>query len=242
MGSGLYSAVSGAISRLQMMDTISDNLSNGQTPGFKKGGVSFEAILERPQRPEDARGIDYAKIKEGYTDFSQGGLTRTGLPLQLAIEGKGFFKVQDANGQVFFTRQGLLRREVSGNLLTPQGMKVLGEDGRPLSFPSEEVVIDEYGVASFPDGEKVKVPVYEIAEVNKLERQGAAFRNPQDQPAATLIESPRVYQGYIEGSNVKAMQEMARMMEALRVFEACQNMMKNYSERDGKVIELGIIG
>ena len=240
MGSGLYSAVSGAMSRLQMMDTISDNISNGSTAGFKKGAVSFEAILERPKRPEDGRGIDYAKIKEGFTDFSQGGLTRTGVPLQLAIEGEGFFKVQDANGQVFFTRQGLLRRDASGNLMTPQGMKVLGENGDPLSFPSEDVVIDEQGMATFAEGEKVRIPVYEVADVKKLERVGAAFRDAPE-PVATLIERPRVFQGYIEDSNVQATQEMARMMEALRVFEACQKMMKNYSELDGKVIELGVM-
>lgn len=240
MGSGLYSAVSGAMSRLQMMDTISDNLSNGQTAGFKKGGVSFEAILERPQRLEDARGIDYAKIKEGFTDFSQGGLTRTGLPMQVAIEGEGFFKVQDVNGQVFFTRQGLLRREASGNVLTPQGMKVLGEDGQPLNFPSEEVVIDEEGMASFADGGKVRIPVYEVPDVKKLERVGGAFR-AKPEPVATLMARPRVFQGYIEDSNVNSMQEMSRMMEALRVFEACQKSMKNYSELDGKVIELGVM-
>ncbi|NTV14061.1 MAG: flagellar hook basal-body protein [Desulfobulbaceae bacterium] len=240
MGSGLYSAVSGAMSRLQMMDTISDNISNGSTAGFKKGAVSFEAIMERPQRPEDARGIDYAKVKEGFTDFSQGGLTRTGIPLQLAIEGEGFLKVQDANGQLFFTRQGILRREASGNLVTAQGMKVLGEDGKPLSFPGEDVVIDEEGMATFPDGEKVRVPVYEVADVKKLERVGAAFRATPE-PVATLMTKPRVFQGYIEDSNVKATQEMARMMEALRVFEACQKMMKNYSELDGKAIELGVM-
>lgn len=238
MGSGLYSAVSGAMSRLQMMDTISDNISNGQTTGFKKSGISFEAILERPRRPEDARGIDYAKIKEGFTDFSQGGLTRTGLPLQVAIEGEGFFKVQDGNGQVFFTRQGLLRRDISGNMLTPQGMKVLGEDGRPLNFPSEEVVIDEEGMASFSDGVKVRIPVYEVPDVKKLARVGGAFRSGPES-AATLMEKPRVYQGYVEDSNVNTMQETARMMEALRVFEACQKLMKSYSELDGKVIELG---
>jgi len=240
MGSGLYSAVSGAMTRLQMMDTISDNISNGQTTGFKKGGVSFEAILERPQRPEDARGINYAKINEGFTDFAQGGLTRTGIPMQIAIEGEGFFKVQDANGQVFFTRQGLMRRDATGNLLTPQGMKLLGEDGQPLNFSSEDVVIDEEGTASFADGGKVRIPVYEVADVKKLERVGGAFRsNPES--AATLIEKPRVFQGYVEDSNVNTMQETARMMEALRVFEACQKMMKNFSELDGKVIELGVM-
>jgi len=241
MGSGLYSAVSGAMSRLQMMDTISDNLSNGQTAGFKKGGVSFEAILERPRRPEDARGIDYARIKEGFTDFAQGSLTRTGLPLQVAIEGEGFFKVQDRDGQVFFTRQGLLRRDASGNLLTPQGMRLLGEDGRPLVFPSEDVVIDEEGMAAFPEGDKVRIPVYQVADEKKLVRVGGAFRDGGESPA-TLMERPRVFQGYTEDSNVKATEEMVRMMEALRVFEACQKVMKNYSELDGKVIELGVVG
>lgn len=241
MGSGLYSAVSGAMARLQIMDSISDNISNGQTAGFKKSGVAFEAILEQPARPADAQGIDYAKLRGGFSDFSQGGLTRTGLPLQLAIDGEGFFKVQDNNGQIFFTRQGLLHRDLEGNLLNPQGMKLLGEDGQPINFPSTEVVIDEKGMATFNDGTQIRVPVYRAPDVNKLERVGSAFRG-LPVSVAPMMEEPHLFQGYIEDSNVNTMQEMARMMEASRVFEACQKLMKTYADLDGKAVELGIIG
>ena len=242
MSSGFYSAVSGATSRLQMMDTISDNLSNGRTAGFKKGGVSFAALLEQPLRARDARGIDYVQIKQGFSDLSQGGLTRTDIPLQLAIEGEGFFQVQDDKGQSFFTRQGTLQRDPSGNLLTPQGMKLLGEDGRPLVLPADDVLIDEEGMATLPGGEKLRIPVYTVPDVNTLERIGGGlFRAPQPS-AATMMENPRVFQGYLEESNVNAMQEMVRMMESLRVFEACQKMMKNYSEIGRKASDLGIIG
>ena len=242
MSSGLYSAVSGAMSRLRMMDTISDNLSNGQTVGFKKGGVSFEALLERPARPQDASGVDYVQVKEGFSDFAQGGLTKTGLPFQLAIDGGGFFKVQDANGQVFLTRQGNMRRDPNGTMISPQGMKLLGEDGRPLSFPNGEVVIDEQGMAALPDGGKVRVPIYSVPEVAQLERLGGGlFKIPQPETLA-LQKDPHVFQGYVENSNVNTMQEVGRMMESLRAFEACQKVMNNFSELNGKIIEVGIIG
>jgi len=243
MSSGLYSAVSGAMSRLQMMDTISDNLSNGQTAGFKKGGVSFAALLEQPAFAKDALGIDFTKVRDGFSDFSQGGLTKTDVPLQLAIEGEGFLKVRDDNGNLFFTRQGNLRRDPpSGNLLTPQGMKVLDEDGLPLSFPGDDVVIDEDGMALLPDGGTKRIPFYAVKDLDKLERIGGGLFRASKPSEATLLEKPRIYQGYIEGSNVNTMQEMGRMMEALRVFEACQKLMKNYRELDGKAIEIGIIG
>jgi len=242
MSSGLYSAVSGADTRLRMMDTISDNLSNGRTSGFKKGGVSFEALLEQPRRARDMRGIDYARIEEGFTDFSQGGLTRTGIPLQFAIEGEGFFKVQDGGGRQFYTRQADLRRDPSGILLTPQGMKLLGEDGQPLSFPGDSVVVDEEGMAHLPEGGQVRVPIYSFPDTGKLERLGGGLFRAPSSKAATLVEKPRIYQGYVEDSNVNTMHEMGRMMECLRVFEACQKLMKNYRELDAKAIEIGTIG
>ena len=242
MSSGLYSAVSGAKTRLQMMDTISDNLSNGKTPGFKKGGVFFASMLDRSVGLRQARGIDYTQIKEGFSDFSQGELIRTGMPLQLAIEGQGFFKARDANGQIFFTRQGMLRRDPAGNLLTPHGMKLLGEDGRPLSFPGDDVIIDEQGMAQLAGGQKVRVPVYSVPDLTTLERVGGGLFRAARPEDAVLMERPRLFQGYIEDSNVNTMQEMGRMMEALRVFEACQKMMKNYRELDRKAIELGIVG
>lgn len=242
MSSGLYSAVSGAVSRLRMMDTISDNMSNGQTAGFKKGGVSFEALLEQPRRAGAARGIDYARIKDGFSDFSQGGLTRTGIPMQLGIEGEGFFKVRDNAGGVFFTRQGNLRRDPEGALRTAQDMKVLDEDGQPLIFSSDQVVIDEEGMAHLPEGGQVRVPIYSFPETTVLERLGGGLFRAPEPKAATQVQEPRIYQGYLEDSNVNTMQEMGRMMEALRVFEACQKMMKNYRELDGKAIEIGSLG
>lgn len=242
MSSGFYSAVSGATSRLQMMDTISDNLGNSRTAGFKKGGVSFQALLEQPLRSRDARGVDYTKIKGGFSDFSQGGLTRTDIPLQLAIEGEGFFQVQDDSGQSFFTRQGNLRRDLSGNLVTPQGMKVLGEDGRPLLLTSGDVIIDEGGMVLLPEGEKLRIPIYTVPDENGLERLGGGLFKARNPAAATMLENPRVYQGYLEDSNVNAMQEMVRMMEALRVFEACQKVMKKYRDMGSKINEIGTVG
>ncbi|MCF6289667.1 MAG: flagellar hook basal-body protein [Desulfobacterales bacterium] len=242
MSSGMYSAVSGAATRLRMMDTISDNLSNGKTPGFKKGGFFFASMLDRSVDLRQARGIDYTQIKEGFSDFTQGELIRTGVPLQLAIEGEGFFKVRDGNGQIFFTRQGMLRRDPSGHLLTQHGMKLIGENGRPLSFPDNGVTIDEQGMAQLSGGQKMRVPVYSVPDLAMLERVGGGLFRAARPEDAVMLERPRVFQGYIEDSNVNIMREMGRMMESLRIFEACQKMMKNYRELDRKVIELGVIG
>ncbi len=242
MSSGLYSAVSGAVARMQMMDTITDNLSNGQTNGFKKGGVAFEALLEQPPVPGKAQGVDYAEIKDGFTDFSQGTLTRTDIPTQFAIEGKGFFKVQDGSGQQYFTREGSLRRDQAGHLVTPEGMAHLGEDNKPLVVPAEGLEIDEQGVAQLPDGTQVKIPLYTFPETSALERVGGGMFKAANPATATQVAKPRIYQGYVEDSNVNTMHEMGRMMEALRVFEACQKLMKNYRDLDNKAIDLGTVG
>ena len=241
MSSGIYSAVSGAVSRLQLMDTITDNLSNSQTTGFKKGGVAFSALLEQPQNAKDARGVDFTQLKGGYSDFSQGTLTRTNIPMQLAIEGEGFFKVQNAEGDTFFTRQGDFHRDPEGNLRTSQQMLVLGTDGRPISLPADNVEIDEEGNAKLPDGDTKQIPIYKFAEDGSLKRVGGSLFTSPNPDAAQLVEKPTIYQGYVEDSNVSTMQEMGAMIDALRQFEACQKVMKTYNELDGKANEIGIL-
>lgn len=243
--SGKYSALSGALSRLKLMDSISDNLANNKTVGFKKSQVAFEARLADARAVRGNQILSLTDIKEGFTDYSQGPLIRTGIPTNVAIDGEGFFKVQDLEGEIHYTRQGNFHIDPAGILTTSAGMHVLGENRRPIILPSPDVSIDERGRIMLEGGETVQLPIYDFTDSSVLERIGGGLfkvskENIKD--FEELVPEPNIVQGQIEDSNVNMMQEMGKMIEANRAFEACQKMLKNYSTLDSKAIELGRIG
>lgn len=245
MSSGKYSALSGALSRLKLMDSISDNLANNKTVGFKKSQVAFEARLADARAVRGNQIHSLTEAREGFTDYTQGSLIRTDVKTNVAIDGAGLFKVQDDQGGVHYTRQGNFQVDLEGILTTSEGMKVLGENNRPIVLPSSDVSIDERGRITSEEGEAGQLPVYTFADPTVMERIGGGlFRVSQDdiKNFEQRLPEPVIVQGRIEDSNVNMMQEMGKMMEALRAFEACQKMLKNYGTLDNKAIELGRIG
>ncbi|BCR06613.1 flagellar basal-body rod protein FlgF [Desulfuromonas versatilis] len=241
MSSGLYSALSGATSRLQLMDTISDNLANLKTSGFKKGINRFESLLEEAKAGPTATGVNYARLQEGFSDFGQGTLVKTGVPLHLGIEGEGFFKVRDEGGNILYTRQGIMRRDAEGNLLTGSGLQVLDESGKPLNLPGETLTIDERGNATTEAG-VVRIPLFAFESPGQMQRVGSGLFVAASGAQDRLVDEPRLYQGQLEESNVSMMDETTRMMEALRAFEACQKMIKTYDTLAAKADEIGSVG
>ena len=242
MSSGIYSALSGAISRLERMDTISDNLSNANTIGFKKGQNVFEPILEAARvSSSQEKGIDFARLIGGFTDFSQGTLTRTNVPLNLAIEGDGYFKVKDGEGNFSYTRQGNFRLNQDGVLMTGDGFLVMDDRNRPITLADADVMIDEQGNVDMGNGQIVKLPLYRFDRTSDIVREGGGRFVPKSGTDPILVENPRIYQGQLEESNVSMMQEMGKMMDNMRVFEACQKMLKTFNKIADKTNEIGII-
>lgn len=245
MNRGTYVALSGALVRQQMMDTISNNLANNETVGFKKGQSVFKVMLERAGTGDVVERINMAEIEEGFTDFSQATLSPSGVPTHVAIQGEGFFKVRDDAGKFYYTRQGNLRIDDEGHLINSQGMSMIGEDGRPLVLSDPEVTIDENGTVSLPDGQKLVIPLYTFDDYSVLTRQGGAqFTVPegQERKLEVRVKDPHIFQGQLEGSNVNLMQEMSQMVESTRIYEACQKMLKTYHSLAAEANKLGTLG
>lgn len=242
MSSGRYSALSGMATRLEQLDVISDNLANLKTTGFKKSGVVFAAVLDQATSDQRGKGINFARSEGGYTDFAQGTLNRTGVPLHLGIDGEGFYKVRDAGGNILYTRQGNMRLDPQGFLLAGHGQQVLGEGDAPIQLTDPVPQVTPDGTMIQADGDTRKLVLHNFADVRQLERVGGGlFRAPAGVVAEPMAET-NIQQGQLEESNVNVMQETGRMMEALRVFEACQKMMQTYSTIGSKLDELGSVG
>jgi len=245
MVSGKYSALSGAVSRQQAMDNIANNMANIDTTGFKKDRISFEDLLRGSQQVANGRGINYSRIRKIGVDFSQGPLRETGRDLDVAISGKGFFKIR-GNGKTFFTRNGSFYVDNNGLLKTAENFNVLDSSSQPIQLAGaqgKKIHIDQAGNISLdniPSGQKLQV--FAVSDQARLEKTGNSLFTLQKGATSQPIDSASVIQGSLEGSNVNMVEEMTMMINTQRRFDACLKVEKNYSALSERQNELGTVG
>lgn len=241
MRESMFSALFGAMSNEVRLDTISNNLANVNTTGFKKQAYAFQDTFQRLAtdyltddrtnlRAESIWPRPYvqarARLSGQYSDASQGSLQATGNPLDLALTGSGFFKVRTPKGDML-TRSGSFQLATDGRLITEQGYEVLGGDS-PITLPRDnKIEIDAKGRIS-ADGQELGVlDLVDVSDQKALEPQGKNLftlrkgSNATEAPATELS----VQQGYLERSNVEIVTELVNMMEAQRAFEINQKIM-----------------
>jgi len=249
MGSGKYSVLAGAISREQRMANISANLANLNTVGYKKNSMTFESILSGEQQTTKAKGINYSRIRENFTDFTEGPLKETLNPLDIAIHGDGFFKIQATDG-VRYTRRGDFHVDSDGTLLTGNNMPVLDEANAPITIPEmdvSKVSVNSLGAISILaiDGTREFVGALGIVTINdnnKLTRESDTLYSLDRGGQEIPVEEPRLAIGNLEMANINTTEEMALMIESMRTFESYQKVIQAYSKLGQKQDELGTIG
>jgi len=230
MDSGYYAAMTGLLARTQALDTAAENLANAQTPGFRAEREYFRSVMLDEQGMKSQLGQtvnNYGLLGGDRLSMGQGPLEPTGNPLDLAVEGQGFFAIQTQNG-VRYTRDGGFHRSPSGTLVTAQDEPVLSDGGKPVPVPPGEVSVGADGTLSVAGGAVAKVGVFTFAPGANLTAEGAnRYVAPQGAvPVASKDAS--VHQGAIESANQDAiqgtldlivMQRQAEMMQkALTVF------------------------
>jgi flagellar basal-body rod protein FlgF/flagellar basal-body rod protein FlgG len=236
MDSGLYAAYTGLMARTQALDTASNNVANAGTSGFRAQRDYFRGVLVdslRPDSPADSqvgRSVnDFGILGGNALDLGQGQLATTGNPLDLAIQGQGFFAIQTANG-IRYTRDGAFTRSSTGVLQTGGGEPVLDAKQQPITIPSGTIQISTDGSVSVstPEGSSIvgQIGVFDFANRYALTAEGtnriaAAGERP-------IAAAGAIQQGAIEGANEDAIhgtmqlvlvQRQAEMMQkALSVF------------------------
>ena len=235
MVSGKYSALAGAISREQMIANTSANLANVNTSGYKKSLLSFESLLRGEKQTAEARGINYNRVRENFTDFSPGPMRQTDNPLDMAINGEGFFKVQGNEG-IQYTRRGDFAIDPEGVLRTTNGLPVLDAANGQITIPDSaigKVAVSEAGIIYLltPDGARAEVAQLAIVGVDDpkmLKRSGDTTFILDEGGVETPIENPAVVQGSLEVSNVSMVEEMTGMIDSFRLFETYHKVLKSY--------------
>lgn len=229
MADGLYTALSGGIASLQVLDVQANNLANADSHGYKLDRIVFSEVLKAvsPDAPADtAQVVSRATV----VDSSQGSLTQTRNPLDLAFNGKGFFTVQTPAG-TRYTRRGDFKLAEDGALQTAEGHPVLGRDG-PVKLPKGEVTIDEKGGISVGRNKVADLRLADFPDAALRKEGGALFTAAGAETPAT----GQIVQGNLERSNVSAMAGMSGMLTASRTFELVVQMMQSYRRMDEKLV------
>jgi flagellar basal body rod protein FlgG len=231
MSRDLYVSLSGASATWTHLEAISNNLANMSTTGYKAGRVAFKVA-----GPTDTPlGEAYAMSTEDRLDRQDGALKRTENPFDLAVQGEGFFTVQDQNGQTFLTRDGRFHMNENRELVNNQGMTLMSDGGAvQVQIEDDLRVTDDGRLVGSTSGEFGRLQISNAAD---LERAGGNMFRPTS--PIEIIENPIVQQGALEESNTDPLATMVELVQATRYFEVYQKAMQASDEADSKLLRTG---
>jgi len=224
----------------ERLRVVSNNLANVATVGFKRqvGIVSPFAAQVLHSRATSA--VNASGLMTAYTDHTAGTLTRTGNPLDLAIEGDAYFAI-DTGQQEAYTRQGTFRLNGDGELVTATGQHVVMASG-DVRLTSAAPDIDAQGNIRDNGAVVGQLKLVTIARPADLQQIGDGLYTLSDSAAAPpeVSDSARVRQGFTEASNVVSMNEMVALLDTVRHFETSQKVLQGYdSMLDRAITDLG---
>jgi flagellar basal-body rod protein FlgF len=241
---GIQTAETAMRPKMARMEVIANNLANVNTTGFKRDRLFVQMLNDSVGGKTDAAGdLDGVRVTEG-VDFSEGSLRQTGNPLDVAIQGRGFFAVNTPGG-VRFTRNGSFRLSADGSLVNTDGYQVEGTGGA-IRFPGIEklqqatVSIAETGEVLIDKDPIGRLRIVEFADTSVLSKESASLFSAA--PGALMTEgssSSAVKQGVLEESNVDGVEEMIAMTELQRSFDTDQKVLQALDDSVAKSLDVG---
>jgi flagellar basal-body rod protein FlgF len=233
MDNAIYVGLSRQMVLRRELDIVANNIANADTNGFKVESLMTKEVPGPPAfTAEGPRPVKFVGDDGVARDFGQGSLRRTDAPLDMAVEGPGFFKVTSKGGERY-TRDGHFRTDDTGRLTTQNGDVVSDDGGGEITIdPANvgEVTISADGTVSQGTLRIGKVGVFNFDNLSALEKTGAnQYQNAANQQA-TPVADPKVRQGMLEGSNVNSIAQITRMIEVSRAYEQVTQMMSSQSD------------
>ncbi|HLT22182.1 MAG TPA: flagellar basal-body rod protein FlgF [Bacteriovoracaceae bacterium] len=255
----IWVPLSGQIAQQRKVETIANNVANANTVGFKKDQLVFKEHLTALTKgvedihiprgefsPDDfyhTQGSENAMVAVdgSFTVFEQGQLMPTNNPLDLALQGEGFFEVLTPTG-VRFTRRGNFNLNKDGELVTDQGFRLLNNksdaspEDRVIRVPNNtSLSIAGNGEIFTREGVVDQLSVVEFKDKHALRKEGSSlFITPDLENIMRNDLKTTVRQGFLEGSNVNAIEEMSELIKAHRHFESIQKAINTYDQISGK--------
>lgn len=220
---GKSALVLGSLQQQKRLEVIANNIANASTAAYKRDDSHFSDFV----------------FQTTYTNFGPGAIKSTENPLDVAIQGDGYLRVQSEEGEVY-TRAGNLRLNGENTLVTQEGWPVLGKGG-PIQVKDSRIRIDPSGqIFDYDDNEENLVDTLDVVTFRKdtaLMKVRNGYVKPVDSgQEATPLENVDVQQGALEGANFNVVEEMTRMVDTMRAFEAYQKASQTQSELDSQLI------
>ena len=238
---GFYNLTSGMLSQGRRLDVVSNNITNISTAGYKADHYTDstfqEVMLSRVGNKDKSRSQEIGQQSyilapsELFTDYTQGGLEETGLPLDFAIDGEGYFAI-DRDGQVAYTRAGSFTLDDEGYLCLAGQGRVLSNERQPIQLPTiyslnNRGYLGTLGVFAFEDEQALE------------HNERGLFQGGQPQAGENYVIRHKM----VERSNVNMVQEMVSMMTTQRALQSAAQISKIYDQvMTRATTELGRLG
>ena len=221
-----YIALSQQMALRREMELIANNLANMNTTAFRAKRMVFEEVLSEIG---DNQQVSFVQDAYVVPSLDEGAQQQTGARLDLAISGPGFFVVQGEDGPRY-TRNGHFRADDQGRLVTDTGLPVLGDGGAPIIVGDNpnDIVVQADGTISDRDGTIGRVSLVRFDNEYSLTPVGNSLFTTED--PALPVDAAQLTQGFIEGSNVKAVLEMTHMTEVLRAYQTTAQLIESDKE------------
>lgn len=220
---------------LREMQVVANNIANLGSTGYRREAVVFSEFIRALDGRQDS--LSMASARTAFTSEVQGALTQTGRPLDLAIEGEGYFLVDTPEGPML-TRAGNFMRAEDGSVVAPDGMPLLDAGGAPVLVPPEASVIAvaSDGTLSADGLPMTEIGLWQPPGPGSLERRAGTRFLVDGAPVPAEEGSGRIVQGFLESSNVSPVAEVARMIAVQRAYELGQGFLDREDERIRAVI------
>lgn len=226
MDNAIYATLTRQAGLMAELRVVANNIANADTTGFRAESVTY---AEHVARTGATPSLSMAAARVRETDLGPGALSVTGQPLDLAIDGEGFFRVMTDRGERL-TRAGAFGMDASGQVVTPEGWPLLDAGGAPIVLPPGGApAIGADGTLSVDGAPVAQVGVVVPRDPLTLIREGGTrFRAADVDPAPAAM----IRQGALEGSNVDPVAQIARLIEVQRAYEAGQSLI---DREDGRI-------
>jgi flagellar basal-body rod protein FlgF len=254
MANGIYVATSGAMAQLRNLEVLANNLANARTTGFKADRLTFQEQLaiERdttrttylnPPGGEAGPGLlarspqvevdkHFVTTRDDIADVSSGAIRRTDNPLDVAITGNGFLRIETPLGERL-TRSGQLVIDGDGALRTNAGHRVLSDSGGPIFLPPDEIpTIEADGSIYTSYGATVRLGIATVDLAAGIEKDPQGFFLPPADGDAPALPQTSVLSGHLEESNASPVRTMMDLIRVQRSFGALQKVITTSGDMD----------
>lgn len=242
MYKGFYNLTSGMLTHQQNLNVIANNMVNISTAGYKQErytATTFDEVMYSCIGNKDSQGGEIGQLSyiraasDIETDFTQGTLEPTGLALDFAINGDGFFAVEDEDGSVFYTRMGNFSLDEEGFLCLPGFGRVLSPDGEEIRLMTDKVYGDTQGVLYYEDGGTLgQIGVFSFDNNADLQRSDNGMFTGD---GAQQAQNAEIINGYLERSNTDLVKQMTEMITFQRALQSAAQVSKMYDQLMTKV-------